>query len=86
MAKARACEAAEELIASTPRPLSGPTRQAGQRLPAGDDPGALACRRRVADTGEQPAQLDRGRELAALVEGVADAAASASVTRNILRA
>ena len=44
----------------------------GQRLPAGDGPGTGAGLRGVGDGGEQPAQLDRGRELAALLEGGAD--------------
>ena len=44
----------------------------GQRLPAGDGPGTGAGLRGVGDGGEQPAQLDRGRQLAALLEGGAD--------------
>jgi hypothetical protein len=44
----------------------------GQRLPAGDGPGTGAGLGGVGDGGEQPAQLDRGRELAALLEDGAD--------------
>jgi hypothetical protein len=44
--------------------------------------GTGADLRGVADAGEQPAQLDRGRELAALL--VDGTAASASVTTNML--
>ena len=44
----------------------------GQRLPAGDGPGTGAGLRGVGDGGEQPAQLDRGRQLAALLESGAD--------------
>ena len=44
----------------------------GQRLPAGNGPGTGAGLRGVGDGGEQPAQLDRGRELAALLVDGAD--------------
>ena len=44
----------------------------GQRLPAGDGPGTGAGLRGVGDGGEQPAQLDRGRQLAALLESGTD--------------
>ena len=44
----------------------------GQRLPAGDGPGTGAGLRGVGDGWEQPAQLDRGRELAALLVDGAD--------------
>ena len=44
----------------------------GQRPPAGDGPGTGAGLRGVGDGGEQPAQLDRGRELAALLEDGTD--------------
>ena len=44
----------------------------GQRLPAGYGPGAGPRLRSVGDTRKQPAQLDRGRQLAALLEGGAD--------------
>ena len=43
-----------------------------QRLPAGDGAGALPRLLVVGDAGEQPPQLDRGRELAMLLEGGAD--------------
>ena len=43
-----------------------------QRLPAGDGPGALPRLRVVGDAGEPPAQLDRSRELAALLVDGAD--------------
>jgi hypothetical protein len=47
-----------------------PAQRDGQGLPAGDGPGTGAGLRGVGDAGEQPAQLDRGRELAAfLVDG-----------------
>jgi hypothetical protein len=44
----------------------------GQWLPAGDGPGTRAGLGGVGDGGEQPAQLDRGRELAALLVDAAD--------------
>jgi hypothetical protein len=44
----------------------------GQRPPRGDGARALPRLRIVGHTGEQTAQLDRGSELAALVEGDAD--------------
>ena len=44
----------------------------GPRLPAGDGPGTGAGLRGVGDGGEQPAQLDRGRQLAALLESGTD--------------
>jgi hypothetical protein len=48
------------------------TRQYGQRLPAGNGPSALSGLCDVGDAGKQPAQLDGGRQLAALFEGGAD--------------
>jgi hypothetical protein len=44
----------------------------GQRLPAGNGPGTGTGLRGVGDGWEQPAQLDRGRELAALLVDGAD--------------
>ena len=52
-----------------------PGRQArwrGQRLPSGDGPGTGAGLSGVGHSGEQPAQLDRSRELAALLVDGAD--------------
>jgi hypothetical protein len=43
------------------------TQRDGQGLPAGNGPGTGAGLDVVGDGGEQPAQLDRGRELAALL-------------------
>jgi hypothetical protein len=50
--------------AGSPRQLG---RGRGQRSPAGDGPGAGARLLVVDDTREQPAQFDRGRQLAALL-------------------
>ena len=47
-------------------------RRRGQRLPAGDGPGALPRLRHVSDQRKQSAQLDGGRKLAFLLEGGAD--------------
>ena len=63
-------EEALPIPARTP-PLPRAQRH-GQRLPAGDGPGTGAGLRGVGDGGEQPAQLDRGRQLAALLESGAD--------------
>ena len=43
-----------------------------QRLPAGDGPSALPRLHGASDQREQPAQFDRGRQLALLLEGGAD--------------
>jgi hypothetical protein len=47
-------------------------RKRRQRLPASDDTGALPRLQVVGDGGEQPAQLDGGRQLASLLECGAD--------------
>ena len=47
-------------------PIAGPGLR-GQGLPAGNGPGTSASLRVVGDGWEQPAQLDRGRELATLL-------------------
>ena len=56
-------------MAATPIPARIPplprAQRDGQGLPAGNGPGTGAGLRGVGDGGEQPAQLDRGRELAA---------------------
>jgi hypothetical protein len=57
-------------LASSPH-LRTPRCQA-DGLPAGDDADALPGLPVVGDAGEPPAQLDRGRELAALLEHGAD--------------
>jgi hypothetical protein len=49
-----------------------PDRLHRQRLPPGYGPCALARLHVVRDAGEQPAQLDRGRQLAATIESGAD--------------
>jgi hypothetical protein len=43
-----------------------------QRLPPGDGPGALSRLRVIGDVGEQPAQLNGGRQFALLLIGGAD--------------
>ena len=53
-------------------PLLHRAQRDGQGFPAGDGPGAGAGLRGVCDGGEQPAQFDRGRELAALLVDGAD--------------
>jgi len=52
-----------------PKPLGRAWRQ---RLPSGDDARALPRLQVVCDTGEQAPQLDRGRQLALLLECGAD--------------
>ena len=56
-------------------PLAGQPDQPGfrwQRLPGGDGPRALPSLRHVGHAREQAAQLDCGRQLAALIEGGSD--------------
>ena len=58
-------------------PLAGrqpryPAQGHGQRRPASDGPGAGPRVGVIGDAGEQPAQFDSGRQLAALIEGGAD--------------
>jgi hypothetical protein len=52
--------------------LQPPGRTRRQRLPTGDDARALSCLHVVRDAGEQPAQLDCGRQLPLLLECSAD--------------
>jgi hypothetical protein len=59
---------------STPALVQPPdrARRRGQRLPAGYGPRALPRLHVVGDGGEQPAQLDGGRQFASLIEDGAD--------------
>jgi len=60
------------MIPAGVRPRYPSDRARWQRLPAGNDPGAFPRLHGVGDAGKQPAQLDRGRQLAVLLEGGAD--------------
>lgn len=50
-------------------PHPDPAAATRQRLPSGDSPRALQGVAHVRDGGEQPAELDGRRELAALLDG-----------------
>jgi hypothetical protein len=70
-------------VSRSSRRAASPGVAACERPPANDRPRALPRLLRVANAGEQPAQLDGGRELALLVKMARIDAASASLTTNI---